>query len=206
VVLHQLPDGSYEHQFYGSEAMNLTGFQLELKGKSGDITGIIPSSAIQSTLTTDYNLKLSPGVIRIVSSPKSALDCPLKSGDLWFTIYTKSSVKLYPSYSGNFRHEYIFNSASQFYTNTEVVYSTSTLKGESVRLSQDQKSQVIIESHSDLKKIEIVTLSDLVQMSMMKPIGDRRMVIDTNNWIPGLYLARIQLANGHIETKKFIVF
>ncbi len=207
VELNQLQDGSYEHNFYATEDVELTGFQLELKSNPGEIKGIKSSSILQNALSLDFNLNLNPEIIRVVASTKTSKDAFLKSGELWFSVYTKSSAKLKPSNYKNFKHEYIFNSASKFYNSTEIYYMLTSLKGETVKLSQDQISNVIISSEgTEIKNIQVFNCNQFQVFNQSLASGARAITIKTNNWIEGLYLVKIQLSNGHTTLKKLIVY
>lgn len=205
VVLNQLQDGTYEHNFYAGEDYELTGFQLELKSKTNNITGIKGSPALLDFLSLEYNLNLSPDIIRVLSAAKTGKDAQLKAGETWFTVYTKSSVKFLASYYKNFKHEYIFNSATKFFNGTEIKYLKSALRGESVRLSQDLISQIIINSDIDIKSIEIIHSNGKPVLEEYTPIEAKQVLLNTQGLHAGLYLARIRLINENIVTKKFIV-
>ena len=137
----------------------------------------------------------------------SNLAANIPAGETWFTIITKDHDKFKNSHVNGFNYEFALDNLSRFISDVNLIYLVSSLKGQNVSIYYSQLNDIIINSTKNaITKIDCLNLNGNQVFNYSYPAETYELEIKTTSMQPGIYFAKVQLANGNTELKKFVKF
>lgn len=206
VEVTQNSNGNFEHRFYSDETLLVNSFQYEIQGTENNILDVMAGNYFSSNLGFKYSLNNAPGTARMVGLA-SNLAANIPAGETWFTVITKDHDKFKNSHVNGFNYEFALDNLSRFISDVNLIYLVSSLKGQNVSIYYSQLNDIIINSTKNaITKIDCLNLNGNQVFNYSYPAETYELEIKTTSMQPGIYFAKVQLANGNTELKKFVKF